>query len=136
MSTVTAARSRRVLVVLCGVQAALVAAQATLAGHVLSGNAPVLAAHEIIGTSVITWVALLQVVAAVLLWRPGRGPAWPVGVTVGLFALVVLQLGWGFTGRLALHVPVGVALLGAQLLLIPGLRRGRPTRTEARTAHD
>lgn len=116
MST-THRRAAGGLRILCASQAVLILAQATLAGHHLTGNGSMLAVHEAIATNVMTWLALLQVLAAVLLFRPGRGPAWPILATVALFGTLTLQLGWGFDGRLALHVPVGLGLLAGQLLL-------------------
>lgn len=132
MTTQPARGWRRVLGALCLLQAALILVQATLAGHFLSGNSATIVAHETVGTSVITWVALLQVATAVLLWRPGRGPVWPMPASAVLFGLVVLQLGWGFESRLALHVPVGVALLGSQLLVFALLQRTQPLLGRAR----
>lgn len=118
---ITTQRFATILQILSGVQAVLVLSQAILAGHMLSGNGSMLSIHEAIGTSVITSLALGQFVVAILLWRPGRGPVWPIPTTAALFGLVVLQLGWGFDSRLALHVPVGVTLLGAQVVLVAAL---------------
>jgi hypothetical protein len=77
--------------------------------------------HRELGTEVITWVALIAVAVAVVAWRPGRGPAWPIAVTVVSLAAVVAQLVFGFTGRLALHVPLGVTILVVNLGLVIAL---------------
>lgn len=100
----------------------LVLAQAAFAGRFLGGDSAALALHERNGTEIITVVALAQIVAAVLLWRPGRGSVLPAAVSAGLFAAEVLQIGYGFTGRLALHVPLGVAILGTAVALLVGTR--------------
>lgn len=107
------------------IQVVAILLQATLAGHILTGNPAARAVHEQVATTGIAWVALLQVLVAGLLWRPARGPAWPLPTTAVLFVGVILQLGWGYGGRLALHVPVGVGLLVGQLGLAVSLGRSR-----------
>lgn len=72
-----------------------------------------------------TWLAFLQIVFALLLWRPGRGTVWPIPVATVIVAAVVIQIGAGFQGRPALHIPLGVAILGANLALAILLRRPR-----------
>jgi hypothetical protein len=44
--------------------------------------------------------------------RPGRGPGWPAIASVGLLVAVVLQNVMGQAGLLAVHVPLGVAIVG------------------------
>ena len=105
------------LVATAYVQAGLTLLQAILAGHLLTGNAAARHVHELVATSGIMWLAAAQIVFALLLWRPARGPGWPLPVTVALFSLLVLQLGWGYHGRLALHIPAGVSFLATQMLL-------------------
>lgn len=61
-------------------------------------------------------VAVIQVVVAVLAWRPGRGPAWPAIYAVALLAGVSLQVVLGIAHLKALHVPFGVLLFGASVL--------------------
>lgn len=105
----------RVLVTLEGV---LVFNQAVFAGQFLAGDFGALSLHrfnaDLAGT-----VALLQLVAAILLRSPGRGPAWPIAVTGALLLLVGVQTGLGFGRVLALHVPLGVAIaLGTAFLLV------------------
>lgn len=100
----------------------LVLAQAAFAGRFLVGDSAALALHERNGTGIITVVALVQIVAAVLVWRPGRGSVLTAAVSVGLFAAEVLQIGYGFSDRLALHVPLGVAVLGTAVALLVGTR--------------
>lgn len=115
-------RLSAVLIASATLQAGLTLLQATLAGHLLSGNATARLAHEFVATGLIMWVAAAQIVLAVLLWRPARGPAWPLAATTALFGLLLLQLGWGYGRRIALHIPVGVSFLAAQILLAISLR--------------
>lgn len=113
-----------------GIQTILVFTQAVLAGHLLTGQTGARAFHDVLGTEVVTWLAFLQIVFALLLWRPGRGTVWPIPVATVIVAAVVFQIGAGFQGRPALHIPLGVAILGANLALAILLRRPpgrRPT---------
>jgi heme A synthase len=56
--------------------------------------------------------ALTQAVAAVVLWRRRRVPAWVARTGIGLFVGVLLQVGLGYTKQSWLHVPIGVGLFG------------------------
>ncbi|MGH8933429.1 MAG: hypothetical protein ACRDZO_23030 [Egibacteraceae bacterium] len=106
-----------------GLQAALVFAQAILAGQFLSGNAGALSLHEMNGTEIITLVVLLQLVLAILVWRPGRGPIWPAALSAVLVPAVIFPLEFGFQGRLAFHIPLGVAIFGAVLFMLVVTRK-------------
>lgn len=62
-------------------------------------------------------VGLLQVVAAVLVWRPGRGAGWPALASLGLLLLGIAQHFLLALG-LGAHVPNGVALFGLTLVML------------------
>ena len=73
-------------------------------------------------------LALVQVVLAVLVWRRGRGPGWPAIASVGLLVAVVLQNVIGQAGLLAVHVPLGVTIVGLVGTLLGRTRNlTRPT---------
>jgi hypothetical protein len=93
------------------VHAAMVLAQAAFAGRFLAGDAAGLRAHET-NAGLIELVALLQLVLAVAVWRPGRGPGWPAVASLALLLAEGFQIGMGYEGRLAVHVPLGVAIFG------------------------
>ena len=84
--------------------------QAIFAGQFLSGIYASLDLHRenatYAGISVIA-----AAVAAVLLWRPGRGPWWPIVAYAVTFGLIGLQIFLGFAHVLTVHVPLGVALI-------------------------
>ena len=71
-------------------------------------------------------VATVQVPLAVLAWRPGRLPAWPIGVSAALVVAEVAQVALGATGVLAVHVPLGVAIVGTAVTLAVWVVRARP----------
>jgi hypothetical protein len=113
-----------------GLHAALVLVQAALAGNWLAGNAVALRVHQALGTEGLTWVALATLVLAVVVWLAGRGPWWPAAIALLVAAADVVQIVLGFAGRLAVHVPLGVAIFGASLVLLiaTGDLRVRPRR--------
>jgi hypothetical protein len=62
------------------------------------------------------------VLVAVAILFPGRGPWWPLLVGIAAFAAEVVQIILGFEPRLALHVPLGVAIFGLVPLTLVGRR--------------
>jgi heme A synthase len=89
----------------------LVALQALSAGFLMSGYAPALSVHRIVAVA-LQCGALVQFVAAVVLWRRRRAPAWVASISIGLFVIVFLQSGVGYRRLYWLHVPIGVGLFG------------------------
>jgi hypothetical protein len=111
--------------------AVLVLLQPVSAGLFVTGNVEMLGLHSA-GHIFISLVLLLQMVAAVLIWRPGRGPAWPIWATVGMFLLVGMQAGLGYVRMLSLHIPLGVLTFGLSVAMLiaawsPRLRIRRST---------
>lgn len=98
-------------------QALLVFLQAVLAGRFLSGGYGSLNMHSANAMLTAT-VGLLTIVAAVLVWRPGGGPARPIIPAVAMVVFETLQIGFGFARLLAVHVPLGAALLVGSVTLI------------------
>jgi heme A synthase len=87
-------------------------------------------------------VAVVQVVAAVLVWRPGGGSPRGVGYAVVFLGLVTAQVFLGIAHVKAVHVPLGVVLFGVSLVqlsrrsacLPPRGRSRRPGRRASRVA--
>lgn len=104
----------RALVVL---NAALVLAQPVLAGLFVTGDVGMLRLHSTIA-GFLTALAFLQFVAAILLWRPGRGPAWPIWASLGFFLAVEVQGGLGYARAVGLHIPAGVLLFGFTVAMV------------------
>ena len=90
----------------------LVAAQALTAGLLMSGSVRALKLHAITGLA-LECGALVQAIATGTLWWRRRASARVAGAGIGLFALVALQVGLGYSRRYWLHVPIGVLLFGA-----------------------
>lgn len=91
--------------------------QSVYAGRFLSGDFPALHVHR--ENATYTGIVLLvELVAAIVLRWPGRGPSWPIWVIIGLFGLVALQIVVGFSRTLVLHVPLGVSLIVLTVLML------------------
>lgn len=118
----------RVVTVLHAVQTV---GQAIAAGAVLQASTIGLIVHQA-GAAALWLVALVQVGAAVVAWRPGRLPAWPIAVSVGLVVAETAQVAVGATGVLAVHVPLGVVIVVTAVGLAAWALRARP-RTPARS---
>ncbi|GAA3685816.1 hypothetical protein GCM10022224_058250 [Nonomuraea antimicrobica] len=88
-----------------------VLAQAALAGLFVTGDVDLLTWHRDNG-GVTHSVLYLQLVASILLWRPGRGPGWPALAGLGLVVLETGQVVFGQSRILALHFPLGMAIFG------------------------
>ncbi|GAA2887755.1 hypothetical protein GCM10010517_51680 [Streptosporangium fragile] len=99
------------------VVAAAFAGRAVLphAGQVVQGGGGPAETHVMAGM-VVHLIALLQIVAAVLVWRPGRGAGWPALVSVGLF---LIGLGRHISREVpGTHGPGGLALLGLTVAVL------------------
>ncbi len=93
-----------------------VLAQPVLAGLYLSGELDALAVHGAIA-GVVILLAMALVGAALLFSTLGRGRFWPLPVAVATFLAAGLQTGFGYARQLGLHIPLGVALVTAAVLL-------------------
>jgi hypothetical protein len=102
----------RALHVVLRLLAVLVFGQAVFAGLFLDGNAAWRDWHAINGMLLVPLLALVEVVLAVLVWRSGRGPGWIALASVALLVAIFVQIGMGQSSQLAVHVPLGVAILG------------------------
>jgi hypothetical protein len=85
--------------------------QPILAGVYLNGSGGALRIHEPLGLTVAT-IAIVQLLAATVWWRSGGRLAAPL---VSLLVLIgeSVQLGMGYSRDLALHIPLGITLVGA-----------------------
>lgn len=105
-----------VLRVVAAVHCLVVCIQPVLAGLYLSGDFDALSLHAING-SVVTSLALLQLIAAVVFWLAGRGRGWPAACAAALFVAETLQIGFGYARELHLHIPLGVTIVVGSFML-------------------
>ncbi|WP_092535567.1 hypothetical protein [Amycolatopsis arida] len=89
---------------------ALLVVQPVIVGRFLSGEFTMLAAHRTTASFIMV-AALLQILASIALWRPGRRAKWPMAAAVAMLAIEVTQMVGGYSRALGLHLPLGVALV-------------------------
>src|SRR4051794_32463925 len=105
--------------------AAMAVVQPVAAGAILQASTVGLTVHQAVAGALVL-VGVLLVPLAVLGWRPGGLPAWPIGLSALLVVAEIAQAALGATGVLAVHVPLGVAIVGTAVALACWAVRARP----------
>jgi heme A synthase len=99
--------------------------QAVFAGQFLSGTFGALQTHR--DNATFSGIAVLIAAACAVFVRwPGKGPVWPLFASLGLFALIAVQIVLGFARLLTVHIPVGVAIIVLTARLVLWAWRARP----------
>lgn len=102
--------------ILVTAQAAAVLLAASFAGQSVQYGGDSFIEMHLMVALVVHLAALLQIVAAVLYWRPGGGRGWVPLASVGLFVVGALQhVTWILLGT---HLPNGLALFGLTLVML------------------
>lgn len=91
--------------------------QGLLAGMLLNGDVDSIDPHGF-NAYVFELLVLLQVVAAILLWRHNRWLTWPLKATIGILLATFTQTALGLESSLAAHVALGVALCAMETALV------------------
>ncbi|MFF3438617.1 hypothetical protein [Streptosporangium sp. NPDC002721] len=97
--------------------------QAVIAGMFVTGEVDLLAHHNL-GATVTAVLVGLQLIAAITLWRPGRGPLWPLGVSLLQAALVNAQIVLGQERLVAPHIPLAMVIFGLAVSMTAWTWRG------------
>ncbi|MGW6915487.1 hypothetical protein ACWGB8_16950 [Kitasatospora sp. NPDC054939] len=105
-----------------GLLALLALVQTTLAGSFLNGHYDSFAAHGSTARAVLAGAAV-QLAAAVVLRRTGRGPRWPAALSAVLLLAAVGQSAAGYGRAVGVHVVLGVLLVAGVLLAAVGAWR-------------
>lgn len=105
------------------VHSLLMLVQPVLAGIYLSGEVDALATHRDNAIMTVTGVGVIQLVAAIVYVWKGRGPWWALNATIAVVLLTEVQIAVGFARLVAVHIPLGVAVITAQILLTVWLFR-------------
>ncbi|MEF3114673.1 hypothetical protein [Streptomyces chrestomyceticus] len=90
--------------------------QAVSAGLLLTS--PFGATLHSAGARVMYGASMLCVLAAVLAWKPGGGPARPIWHASGLLVLASAQVVLGIAHVPSVHVPLGVLMFGLSVLAL------------------
>ena len=125
--------ARWILRVLILITAVLLALQPVSIGEYLSGRYNMLGMHSAVATGAMA-AAFFLVLAAIGYTLLG-GRVWVMVASIALLFAVVLQLGMGYSRTLAVHIPLGVAIVGGAIVLAvfcctPAFSRFRTPRAE------
>lgn len=93
-----------------------VVGQPVLAGLFLTGDVEAIAVHGLVG-SVLGLVTIVAAAVSVGYVTAGRGRLWVLPVLVALFLAEGVQIGFGYARTLQWHIPLGVAIVTAAVLL-------------------
>ncbi|TCO48674.1 hypothetical protein EV646_104496 [Kribbella antiqua] len=102
-------KSLAALRLVAAVHAIAICLQPILAGVYLNGSGSALRIHEPIGLAV-TFTGVFQLLIATIWWRGGGRLLAPVAtllITLG----EGFQVGMGYSRQLAIHIPLGIALV-------------------------
>ncbi|WP_433162130.1 hypothetical protein [Kribbella sp. CA-247076] len=91
--------------------AAAICLQPVLAGVYLDGTGGAQRIHQPVGLAV-ALIAMLQLLITTIWWRLGGTVIAPL-VCVLLLVGETFQIAMGFTRQMTLHIPLGIALVGA-----------------------
>ncbi|MGH3762636.1 hypothetical protein [Actinophytocola sp.] len=94
---------------------AVVLAQPVLAGLFLTGSVDAIRLHGAVGSGVAVVGLVLMAVTVAYVIAGGR--LWAIPAVVVLFVAAGLQIGLGHARALAVHVPLGVTVVTASVLL-------------------
>lgn len=106
----------RVIVLLIAV---LVFLQPVFAGLFVTGDVGMLRMHSTMA-GFINLLVFFQFIAAILLWRPGWGPSWPIWASLAFFLAAEAQSALGYARTVSLHIPAGVLLFGIATVMVIG----------------
>ncbi|WP_326659050.1 hypothetical protein [Streptomyces sp. NBC_00385] len=71
-----------------------------------------------VGARVMYGASMLYVLAAVLAWKPGGGPARPIWYASGFLVLASVQVVLGIAHVPSVHLPLGVLMFGLSLVAL------------------
>ncbi|TWD79327.1 hypothetical protein FB561_0384 [Kribbella amoyensis] len=124
-------KSLGLLRVVAAAHVAAVFLQPVLAGVYLNGSGTAIRMHEPTGF-VVAMLGLAQILAAVVWWRSGGRFAAVPAATLILLA-VGFQLGMGYSRQLAVHIPLGIAIVASSIAFTLFVFRATATTRARRT---
>ncbi|MDX6251401.1 MAG: hypothetical protein QOF10_4761 [Kribbellaceae bacterium] len=112
--------------------AVAVCLQPVLAGSYLNGSGSAVLIHETIGLCVF-FLCLGQLLVATI-YRNSGGRTWPIALTAAILLAEGLQISMGYSRNLALHIPLGIAIVGTTVTF--AVWTCRPAARVRRTSKD
>ncbi|MFF3785552.1 hypothetical protein [Streptomyces sp. NPDC001933] len=104
-------------------QSLVILTQAVTAGLLLASVPDGRAVHSAMAGAVLLAV-LLNLGAAILAWRPGGGSPRLIVKSIPMLLFTLAQMALGYAHVRELHVPVGVLMFGASIMLLVQVRNG------------
>jgi hypothetical protein len=128
-------RTLRVLRWISAAHALAVVVQPMLAGMYLGGDVDAIGIHGI-NANVASGLGVIQLIAAIVFVWKGRGRSWAWYTALGIALAEQAQIGLGFEGIVAVHIPLGVSIVSMQILVTVWLFRAaaatpRPAKEKA-----
>lgn len=102
-------KSLTALRLVAGVHAVAICLQPVFAGIYLNGSGAAMRMHEPIGLA-LTFTSLFQLLIATIWWRSG-GRLLAPAATLLIMLGEGIQVAMGYTRQLAIHIPLGIALV-------------------------
>ncbi|MFE9856528.1 hypothetical protein [Streptomyces sp. NPDC005780] len=115
-ATTTAQRRFSFLQIAIALQTLTIFLQAISAGLLLTSSYGE-TLHSV-GARVMYGASMLYVLAAVLAWKPGGGPARPIWYASGFLVLASVQVVLGIAHVPSVHLPLGVLMFGLSLVAL------------------
>ncbi|ADB34961.1 hypothetical protein Kfla_5957 [Kribbella flavida DSM 17836] len=109
--------------------AVTVCLQPLLAGIYLNGSTAAARLHGPVGLTA-AGLCATQLTLAILWWR-ASGPGWPVVLSAAVLAGEALMIHAGFGRELALHLPIGMAVVAGSVSFAAWAARARRTAVAA-----
>ncbi|MEJ3657715.1 hypothetical protein WEH80_32600 [Actinomycetes bacterium KLBMP 9759] len=91
--------------------------QPVLAGMFLTGDVDAIAVHGTVGSLLAAYDLFVLLPIAIAYVVGGRGALFVLPAAVVLFLATGFQIGMGYSRELQMHVPLGVAIVTAAVLL-------------------
>lgn len=93
--------------------------------------------HSVSAYAVFT-VAIVHVIAAILVWRPGGGSPKPILYAAVFLGATLAQIALGIAGVKTVHIPLGVLMFGMSVLQLSRVLADRrsPVAAAGREGHD
>lgn len=122
-----------VLRVVSGLLVLSVLVQATTMGLYLNGNDSMLSMHRV-GAMLVGILAILQVVAALIFFGRQRSKAARrvLFISIGTLIAIILEMSLGFRHSVAIHMPLGVALMAGLVRLSMFVLAAKPAPATAK----
>jgi hypothetical protein len=121
-------RALTVLRVTAGLHAVVICLEPVFAGIYLNGSPGGMRMHEPTGLAIV-FLGFAQLLIATIWWRAG-GRWQAAAVSLLILAGEVVQVAMGYSRQLAIHIPLGIALVAGAVAAALWINRQRASRRQ------